>query len=64
MHKIICAWCNTVLQEGTLPVSHSICPHCLILEKDELDGICNSSRESLYMVMVCSKADRNIISEK
>jgi len=24
-----CAWCHTVLQPGTLPATHGICPACV-----------------------------------
>lgn len=27
-HKVICAWCDVVIREGVLPVSHGICPGC------------------------------------
>lgn len=26
--KLICAWCNAVLREGTEPASHGICDKC------------------------------------
>lgn len=26
--KLICAWCQLVLQEGYEPPSHGICPEC------------------------------------
>jgi len=25
----ICAWCNKVMQGGTRPATHGICPECL-----------------------------------
>jgi Zn finger protein HypA/HybF involved in hydrogenase expression len=25
----ICAWCNTVMREGTKPATHGMCPKCL-----------------------------------
>lgn len=25
---LICAWCDLVLRDGTLPASHGICPTC------------------------------------
>jgi len=25
----ICAWCNKVMQEGTRPATHGMCPECL-----------------------------------
>lgn len=25
----VCAWCQTVIREGSLPTSHGICSHCL-----------------------------------
>lgn len=27
-HKVICSWCDVVIREGVLPVSHGICPGC------------------------------------
>jgi hypothetical protein len=29
VHRAICAWCDVVLREGVLPISHGICPACL-----------------------------------
>lgn len=26
--KLICAWCQRVMRNGTLPASHGICPDC------------------------------------
>ncbi len=26
--KILCAWCGAVIRDGSLPVSHGICPSC------------------------------------
>lgn len=26
--KLICAWCQRLLRNGTLPASHGICPDC------------------------------------
>lgn len=26
--KLICAWCQRLLRDGTLPASHGICPDC------------------------------------
>ena len=28
--KIVCAWCQTVLSDGTEPPSHGICPACQV----------------------------------
>jgi hypothetical protein len=29
MMKIVCAWCNIIIQEGPeYPMSHGICPEC------------------------------------
>lgn len=28
MQKVICAWCQRVLHDGTVPPTHSICPSC------------------------------------
>lgn len=25
---LICAWCSTLMRDGTLPASHGICPRC------------------------------------
>ncbi len=25
----VCAWCNTVMREGTKPATHGMCPKCL-----------------------------------
>jgi len=25
---LVCAWCGVVIHEGTLPVSHGMCPAC------------------------------------
>lgn len=27
--KEICAWCNKVTREGSLPASHGCCPECV-----------------------------------
>lgn len=26
--KLICAWCQRLLRDGTVPASHGICPDC------------------------------------
>ena len=26
--KIVCAWCNRIMREGVLPISHGICQPC------------------------------------
>jgi hypothetical protein len=39
-NKLICAWCNTVLKECTMPPTHGICLSCLKLEKAKFcDGV-------------------------
>jgi len=30
--KRICAWCNKVIQNGGEPITHGICPKCLVQE--------------------------------
>jgi len=27
-HKAICAWCDGLIRDGVLPVTHGICPAC------------------------------------
>ncbi len=34
--KVICAWCEKTLKEGTGEVSHGICQDCLDKQKLEL----------------------------
>ena len=26
--KVVCAWCDDVVREGVLPISHGCCPTC------------------------------------
>jgi len=33
MNRIICAWCNSILKDGIMPPTHTICPECLHREK-------------------------------
>src|SRR5262245_46028724 len=42
VHGIVCAWCRTVLREGSLPVSHGICEACsrTFEEKDQNTCAC------------------------
>lgn len=28
--RAICSWCNTVVREGTLPATHTICHECSV----------------------------------
>jgi hypothetical protein len=35
--KVVCAWCNRVLKEGTEPISHGICPECAASLKSETE---------------------------
>ncbi len=28
LSKVICAWCDRVLRQGSLPVSHGLCASC------------------------------------
>lgn len=34
---IICAWCKRIMQPGTLPASHGICPECQATEIKALE---------------------------
>jgi phage FluMu protein Com len=34
--KVVCAWCGKVLQEGSEPISHGICPECKEEMKQEM----------------------------
>lgn len=34
--KRICAWCQKILEDGTEPVTHGICPECF---KRELESV-------------------------
>ena len=27
---VICSWCGKLLRKGTLPISHGICPSCVV----------------------------------
>jgi hypothetical protein len=26
--KVVCSWCQLVMRDGALPISHGICPAC------------------------------------
>jgi hypothetical protein len=28
--KTVCSWCNAIIREGTLPISHGCCPTCIV----------------------------------
>ena len=45
MNKIICAWCNNTLRDGSLPVSHTICPQCLKMEMLKLKKDISKDRD-------------------
>jgi hypothetical protein len=47
---IICAWCNTILKDGVMPPSHTICPACLHREKAKIQ--CSSSMHNLRRPVV------------
>lgn len=32
--KIVCAWCNALIQEGDEPISHGMCPQCFVKHID------------------------------
>ena len=34
----VCAWCNTVMREGTKPATHGMCPKCLEEHIQILEG--------------------------
>jgi len=34
----ICAWCNTVMREGTKPATHGMCPKCLEEQRQSLEA--------------------------
>jgi len=35
--RIECSWCDAVMQLGTRPISHSMCPRCQSLTDEEVD---------------------------
>lgn len=34
--RVVCAWCDDTLSEGTLPPSHGICPECALAFYEQL----------------------------
>ena len=34
----ICAWCDSVMREGTMPATHGMCPKCLEEQMHSLEG--------------------------
>lgn len=36
MFKVTCAWCDRVLRDGILPISHGICPECKTKAMEEI----------------------------
>lgn len=34
-HIIVCAWCGSLMRQGTPPISHGICGHCSSRIKEE-----------------------------
>lgn len=28
--KVVCGWCQSLMRDGALPVSHGMCPACIV----------------------------------
>jgi hypothetical protein len=45
MFKRVCSWCNATLTEGatsTAPVTHSICPRCVMKVDQQIAAMANA----------------------
>jgi hypothetical protein len=58
-HKVVCAWCQKTIREGSAPISHGICAECYATVKADspslsthIEGPCVECQETTEAVML------------